>query len=262
MSHKVAIVTGAASLIGVETVRGLLAEGICVVAGDATQNMYHLEEFGTVPGFRSVAGDVGEEEALVALVRTATREFGRLDHLITGAATFADRGIDASWDDWRRLFDVNVVSVARLLSLCVPQMRMNGGGSVVIISSISGRRSQPNRLLYPTSKAALLGLSRNAAQTLAADRIRVNAVLPGWTWSRNIEKRYGSRERADACAAEFQYLGRLADPGEIADAILFLISDRANFITGAELNVDGGYLGAGPEANGQAFSKVPVAWPT
>jgi NAD(P)-dependent dehydrogenase (short-subunit alcohol dehydrogenase family) len=139
---------------------------------------------------------------------------------------------------------------------------MNGGGSVVIISSISGRRSQPNRLLYPTSKAALLGLSRNAAQTLAADRIRVNAVLPGWTWSRNIERRYGSRERADACAAEFQYMGRLADPEEIADAILFLLSDRASFITGAELNVDGGYLGAGPEANGQVFSKVPVTWPT
>ena len=139
-------------------------------------------------------------------------------------------------------------------------MRALGGGSVVIVSSISGRRSQPNRVLYPTTKAALLGLSRNAAQALAGDGIRVNAVLPGWTWSRNIERRYGSRERADDFASEFQYLGRMAEPSEIADAICFLLSDRATFITGAELNVDGGYLGAGPEANGQASAKVPVIW--
>jgi hypothetical protein len=99
-------------------------------------------------------------------------------------------------------------------------------------------------------------LVRTAAQQLAPRGIRVNAVSPGWMWSRNIERRYGTRERADALAAEFQALGRLADPEEIAQAVLFLVSDRASFVTGADLVVDGGYSAMGPEALGQAFDRV------
>ena len=116
---------------------------------------------------------------------------------------------------------------------------------------------QPGRMLYNTTKAGLLMLARTGAQALAPRGIRVNTVLPGWTWSRNIEERYGSRERADAFAAEFQMLGRMADPEEIADAILYVLSDRASFMTGADLAVDGGYSALGPEALGQARAKHP-----
>ena len=112
-------------------------------------------------------------------------------------------------------------------------------------------------MVYNVTKAALLMLAKTGAQQLAAERIRVNAVSPGWTWSRNIEARYGTRERADAFAAEFQPLGRMADPDEIADAIMFLASDHASFMTGSNLAVDGGYGALGPEALGQAAAKYP-----
>jgi len=258
---KVAVVTGAASLIGLEAVSQLIAGGARVVACDTEAKAQHIRDRVAPESVLVLPGDVSDEGYLSEVVEAAVRHFGGLDALVTAATSFADPGLDASWEEWRAILDVNLVSVARLISLCAPAMRARGGGAIVIVSSISGRRSQVDRILYPTTKAALLGLSRNAAQTLAKDGIRVNCVLPGWTWSRNLEHRYGSRERADAFAAEFQYLGRLADPAEIADAICFLISDRAAFIVGAELNVDGGYLGAGPEANGQAYAKVPAINP-
>ncbi len=128
----------------------------------------------------------------------------------------------------------------------------------MIIASVSAKHSQPDRLVYPVTKSALLGVTRNSAQLLAGRSIRVNSVSPGWTWSRNIERRYGTRERADSVAAEFQALGRLANPDEIADAVLYLLSDRASFVTGADLAVDGGYSAMSPEALGQAFEKIPV----
>ncbi len=257
-ARKVAIVTGAASLIGVETARQLLDAGASVLACDTEENAHYLTDLENDGRLLVLPGDVADDDYLVRAVDTARQTFGGVDMLVTAAAIFADPGVLATQDDWRRILDVNVVSVARLINLCAPHLKSRGGGAIVIVSSISGHRSQPGRVLYPTTKAALLGLSRNSAQALAADRTRVNAVLPGWTWSRNIERRYGTRERADAFAAEFQYWGRMADPKEIADAIIFLLSERASFITGAELNVDGGYLGAGPEATGQATEKVPV----
>ncbi len=140
----------------------------------------------------------------------------------------------------------------------VPLMQARGAGAAVLVTSISGKASQPNRIVYPVTKAALLGLSRNMAQALAPLGIRLNSVSPGWTWSRNIEARYGSREYADDFAGEFHAIRRMAEPEEIADAICYLCSDGASFVTGSDFAVDGGYSAMGPEALGQPYEKFPV----
>jgi NAD(P)-dependent dehydrogenase (short-subunit alcohol dehydrogenase family) len=258
LSGLVSIVTGAASLIGVETIERLVARGARVLATDVPANADLIDGLGRSTVVRFEGGDLGDDAHLRNVVAVAERTFGGVDHLVNVAARFDDAKLAATHDDWRESFDVNVIAAARLIALARPSMVARGGGSVVNVASISGLRAQPDRLVYPVTKAALLGLTRNCAMLLAADGIRVNAVVPGWTWSRNIERRYGSRERADRFAAEFQALGRLASPGEIAEAILFLLSPRSSFTTGAELSVDGGYSAMGPEALGQAFVKVPV----
>ncbi len=215
-----------------------------------------LEDLGNSARF--VRTDVTRDADLDVLIDGAVAEFGGLDYVVSASAAFDDAQMETTRDQWHHALDVNVVGTAMLIEKAVPHIERRGGGAVVIIASISAKSSQPNRLVYPVTKSALLGLTRNSAQLLAGRSIRVNSVSPGWTWSRNIERRYGSRERADSVAAEFQALGRLAHPGEIADAVLYLLSDRASFVTGTDLAVDGGYAAMGPEALGQAFEKIPV----
>ena len=255
---QVAIVTGAASFIGTAICSQLVAAGARVVLGDLDDRIGGDVARDLGDSARFVRTDVTRDDDLDALVDTAVAEFGGLDLVVAASAAFEDSQMETTRDQWHHAFDVNVIGAAMLIEKAVPHMERRGGGAVVLIASISAKRSQPDRLVYPVTKSALLGLTRNSAQLLASRSIRVNSVSPGWTWSRNIERRYGSRQRADSVAAEFQALGRLADPAEIADAVLYLLSDRASFVTGADLAVDGGYAAMGPEALGQAFAKIPV----
>lgn len=254
---RVAIVTGGASLIAGAVCRRLVADGAKIVLGDYQEELLAEAAAALGPDVIPVPGDVTDDAYLDRLVDTAMEEHGRIDILVNAAVTFADQAIRTTRDDWQRSLDVNLVSPAVLIGKVVPHMEAAEGGAIVNIASISGRFSQPGRVVYNVTKAGLLMLTRAAAQDLASSNIRVNSVSPGWTWSRNLEVRYGTRDRADRLAAEFQPLGRMADPDEIAAAVVFLCSDDARFVTGADLVVDGGYSVMGPEALGQAFAKVP-----
>jgi 3-oxoacyl-[acyl-carrier protein] reductase len=254
LDGKVAIVTGGASFVGTAIGAALATAGARVVLADRD------EEHGAAAAARLgrdvvfLATDVADDDQLDRLVSSAVDRFGRLDVLVGAAAIFDDERLETSRELWHRVLDVNVVSAAVLTGKAAAHM--TEGGAIVHLASVSGQASQPNRVVYNVTKAALLMLVKTAAQQLAPRGIRVNAVSPGWMWSRNIERRYGTRERANALGAEFHALGRIADPEEVAEAVLFLVTGRASFVTGIDLVVDGGYSAMGPEALGQAFDKI------
>ena len=255
---RVFVVTGGASLIGLAIARTIVAGGGTVVLSDAAAAAAAEANEALQGAGAYLAGDITDDSFLDRLVATAVEVGGGIDGVVSAAAIFDDQLFAATRQDWLRALDINLVSAALLSQKTIPHLIERGGGAIVYVASVSGHRAQHNRMVYPVTKAGLIMLARTGATQLAPHRIRVNTVSPGWTWSRNIARRYGSRERADAFAAEFQSLGRLAEPEEIASAIAFLLSDEASFITGTDIAVDGGYTALGPEALGQPQKKFPT----
>jgi NAD(P)-dependent dehydrogenase (short-subunit alcohol dehydrogenase family) len=257
LDGKVALVAGGATSIGAAIATTLHGAGARVAIVDLNEG-----EGGALAarlGARALfrRADLTDDAELAAAVGAAAASFGGIDILVSTVCTFLDKGLGSSRAEWLQSFNANVVTQAILIRETAPHMRARGGGAVVLFGSIAGKFGQRGRALYPVSKAAIQQLVRNAAMELAPDRIRVNAISPGWTWSTVIERlAQGDRAKADRIGGEYHPLGRIADAEDVARAALFLVSDEARHVTGIDLPVDGGYAITGPDRGTPAMGRL------
>ena len=241
-SGKVAIVTGGGNGIGAATCRAFAAQGARVAVFDRDNSAAEAVATAIGGNARAYAIDVTDRGAFNGAAAAIANAFGGIDFLVNGAGTTVRRMIpDMGAEDWDRVIAVNLTGAFNGIQAVLPHMRKRGAGAIVNIASIAGQRiSFGGTANYTASKAGLLGLTRHAAYELAPDRVRVNAVCPGPTATA-----FGGTmpsEETKAARAQRIPLGRMCEPEDIADPILFLASHAARMITGVALTVDGGVL--------------------
>jgi 3alpha(or 20beta)-hydroxysteroid dehydrogenase len=240
---RTVLVTGGAAGIGAAHVRGFAAEGAHVVFGDidaAGGEALAAELAGDVRFFEH---DVSNEAGWPRIVAAAEEEFGSISVLVNNAATLPPFTsiVEVDTADWRRVLDVNLTGSFFGIKYVVPSMRRAGGGAIVNTSSALGVMGTPNLSAYVSSKYGIRGLTQTAALELARDGIRVNSIHPGYT---------RTPMNADVSEENTRDLPvpRFAEPEEVTAVAMFLASEEASFVTGAEYLVDGGAVTGAVEA--------------
>jgi len=247
LPDKIAIVTGAGSGIGRATALLFAKEGAKVVVAEldrenGDQTVAMIRDTGGDAVF--VSADVSSVSDCQHMVRTAVENYGRLDIIVNNAGlsgrTFAEQGLSED-EVWDKVMEVNAKGVYLGCKHAIPEIAKAGGGSVVNIGSIVGMVGMTGYSAYGPSKGAVIALTRALAVAHAKDKVRVNAVCPGYVRSPFFaQEQLDNPELMERWAA-LHPIGRLGTPEDVAYACLYLASDESSFVTGSALVIDGGY---------------------
>ncbi len=242
LNGKVAVITGAGSGIGEATARLLAKEGAKVVIGDVAFSAREVVE-----GIKKAGGealfvdcDVTKEDEMQNLMETTSNTFGSLDILVANAGIPEKKGPvhEMELSEWQRVIDIDLTGVVISNKYAIQQMLKRNYGSIVNMGSILALVGQAGSTAYSAAKAAVVNFTRSQALTYAKQGIRINSVCPGYIETRllvNLPK------EITTAMLDKQPIGRLGKPEEVANVIAFLVSDRASFITGSSISVDGGF---------------------
>ncbi|MDR7328332.1 SDR family NAD(P)-dependent oxidoreductase [Corynebacterium guangdongense] len=242
LKGRTAVITGGASGIGAAIARLFAAEGARIVVGDissAAESVVQSLVDADRPALY-LPTDVTSESSVAELMDVAEEKFGRLDVLVANAGVPEEKTPIHELDlvAWQRVIDIDLTGVAISNKYAARKMLAVGGGSIINMASILGHVGQANSTAYSAAKAAVVNFTRSTALTYAQDNLRVNCVSPGYVNTPLIENLPAeTRGRI----IERMPIGRLLEPEEIADVVLFLASDASSSITGAAINADGGY---------------------
>lgn len=255
VSHRVALVTGAARGLGLATATRFLADGWRVAMLDVLEDTLQaaVQDLGQPDSTLALHADVSDPAAVQQAVQSARQRFGRIDALVNNAGIAVFKPIlDVTLEEWQRVMAVNLTGPFLMTQAVAPMMRDQGGGAIVNITSISGLRASTLRVAYGTSKAGLAHLTRQQAAELGEYGIRVNAVAPGPVDTAMAKAVHTPEIRADY--HDHIPLNRYGAETELANAICFLCGDQAGYITGQVIAVDGGFDATGiglPTLRGQ-----------
>jgi NAD(P)-dependent dehydrogenase (short-subunit alcohol dehydrogenase family) len=247
MEGKVVLITGGSSGIGLATAIVFAQEGakVAIASRTADKGMVALKSVKAANGDAIwIQADVTQPLQVENLVRTVVETFGKLDCAFNngGSGGRGGRFLDLQEADWDRTIDGFLKSVWLCMRYEIPEIQRAGGGAIVNNSSVDGKRAYAGDPFYSAAKHGVLGLTKSVAMQYAQTGVRINAICPAWIKTPPVEEIFAQDPTIEEQALLHQPIGRLGKPEEIAQAVLWLCSEKSSFLVGAEFPVDGGYL--------------------